>query len=105
MKRNPSKTRYMTFTIIPALFAFTLVAIVGSCTQESADATPHLIFKKAPKSGVVAKIGDETITEEELLKNANLTFYQLRKKAYQLKMEQLNQLMKEKLLLLEQLLR
>jgi protein-disulfide isomerase len=77
--------------------AATLMVIV-SCSGESAKAKPNLVFKEAPKPGVVAKINGEDITEEQLIGDDRLDFFDLKKREYDLKMERLNKLMVDRIL-------
>jgi len=73
------------------------VAVMVACT-ESAKAKINMIFKDSPKSGVVAKINGEEITEEQLIGDAQLEMMQLKKQEYDLKMNQLNKLVQERVL-------
>ena len=61
--------------------------------QQQAKAKPNLVFKEAPKPGVVAKINGQEITEEQLIGDDRLDFFDLKKREYDLKMERLNKLM------------
>jgi protein-disulfide isomerase len=72
-----------------------LIAIVA-CTDQSAKAKPNLVVKDPPRPGVVAKINGEEITEEQLIGDDKLDFFDLKKREYDLKMERLNKLMEEK---------
>lgn len=68
-----------------------------ACTQSSAKL--NYVFKDSAKPGIVAKIGTTEITEEELLSGeARINFIELKKKEYDLKLEQLNKLVQERLI-------
>jgi len=75
-----------------------IFAVVSACTGGQATAKPTLVTKPAPQPGIVAKIGDETITEEQLIGDDKMDFFELKKREYDLRMNRLNQLMVEKLL-------
>ena len=75
-----------------------LFAIVVACTDQQAKAKPNFITKPAPKAGVVAKIGGEEITEEALVGDDKMDFFDLKKREYELKMERLNRLVVDKLI-------
>lgn len=87
---------YLSTTLLAALATATIFAGVSACTDSQAK--PNFVFKDAPKPDVVAKIGGEDITEEQLIgAEARFDFFDLQKKMYDLKMERLNQLVVEKL--------
>ena len=80
-----------------SLFAIaTSVAVLAACSDQ-AKAKINLVHKDAPKPGVLAKIGDEEITEDALIGSDKLDFFELKKREYDLKMDRLNKLMVEKL--------
>ncbi len=74
-----------------------LFMVVAACTDHQAKAKPNFVFKDAPKAGVVAKINGEEITEEALIGDDKLDFFDLKKREFELKMERLNKLVIEKL--------
>lgn len=57
-----------------------------------------MVFKDAPKAGVVAKIGDEEYTLEKLIGEDKLDFFELQKREFDLKMDRINKLMVDKLI-------
>jgi protein-disulfide isomerase len=57
-----------------------------------------MVFKDAPKPGVVAKINGEEITEDQLIGDAQLELMQIKKQEYDLKMNQLNKMVTERVL-------
>ena len=74
----------------------TVIAVVA-CT-ESAKAKVSMVFKDAPKPGVVAKINGEEITEDQLVGDAQVELMQIKKQEYDLKMNQLNKLITDRVL-------
>jgi protein-disulfide isomerase len=74
------------------------VAVMFACTSENAKAKINMVFKDAPKPGIVAKIGNDEITEDQLIGDAQLELMQLKKQEYDLKMSQLNKLVQERVL-------
>ncbi|MEK6706251.1 MAG: DsbA family protein [Bdellovibrionota bacterium] len=73
--------------------------IAASCTNTQAKATkPNFVYKDAPRSGVVAKIGSEEISEEALIGADKLDFFELKKQEYTMKMERLNKMIVDKLI-------
>ena len=75
------------------------LALVAGCTDSQAKpAKPNIVTKDATKPGVVAKIGDVEVTEDELIGDARSDIYELKKREYDLKMDRLNKLMEEKLI-------
>lgn len=55
-----------------------LFVIVTACSNQQAKAKPNIVTKSAPKAGVVAKIGDTLITEEELIGEDKMDFFELK---------------------------
>ena len=90
--------KYTTFTLATSLFTVAIFIVVAACTDQQARAKIHFVYKQTPKEGVVAKIGNEEITEDTLVGEAKLDFLEVRKNEHDLKMERLNQLMIEKLI-------
>jgi protein-disulfide isomerase len=76
------------------------IAIVVACTANSqaAKAKPNFVTKEAPRPGVVAKIAGEEITEEQLIGEDKLDFFELEKRNYELRMDKLNKLVQERLI-------
>jgi protein-disulfide isomerase len=77
---------------------FLSAAVIMACTSESAKAKINMVFKDAPKPGIVAKIGGEEITEDQLVGDAQLELMQIKKQEYDLKMNQLNKLIQDRVL-------
>lgn len=96
-KKRHQKSRFKLSLITTTALLFT-VGIIASCTKNSAEAKPEFIYKNPPKAGVVAKINGKEITEEELIGDARLSFHDLKKREYDLKMKQLKKLLEEKLI-------
>jgi len=73
-------------------------AVIVACTSDSAKAKINMVFKDAPKPGVVAKINGEEITEDQLIGDAQLELMQIKKQEYDLKMNQLNKMVTDRIL-------
>jgi protein-disulfide isomerase len=81
------------------LVAVTGLAMISACTDSQAKpAKPNIVTKDGTKPGIVAKIGDVEVTEEELIGDARSDIYELKKREYDLKMDRLNKIMEEKLI-------
>lgn len=91
------RKRFVSFSLATTMSAALIFAAVTACTDKSAKAKPNLVVKDPPKAGLVAKIGDEEITEEALIGDDKLDFFDLKKREYELKMDRLNNLIQEKL--------
>lgn len=89
--------RFFPFSIATAGVATVVFAVISACTNEPAKAKPNLVTKDAPRPGVLAKIGGEEISEEALIGEDKLDFFDLKKREYDLKMERLNKLMVDRL--------
>lgn len=83
-------------SLISTVAAVGALAVIAACSNQ-AKAKPVFTIKDAPKAGVVAKIGAEEITEDQLVGNDQLDFFELKKREYELKLERLNRLVEEKL--------
>jgi protein-disulfide isomerase len=94
--RQPHK-KYLSASLATALMTAGVFAIISACTDQQAKAKPNFIHKDPPKPGVVAKVGGEEITEDQLIGDDKLDFFDLKKREYDLKMERLNKLLIEKL--------
>lgn len=98
-KLNPGKNRkFLTFSGATLLITGVVFLLVIACTDEPAKARPNFVHKDAPRSGVLAKIGNEEISEETLIGDDKLDFFDLKKREYELKMDRLNHLLVEKLI-------
>ena len=73
-------------------------AVMLACTSESAKAKINMVFKDAPKPGVAAKVNGEEITDEQLVGDAQLELMQIKKQEYDLKINQLNKMVTERVL-------
>ena len=92
------QNRYVSFTLATVFLAAASFAVVSACTGQQAKAKPNYIFKDPPKPGIVAKIGNMEITEDALIGEDKLDFFDLKKREYELKMERLNKLLADKLI-------
>ena len=73
-------------------------AIVSCTTGDSAKAAPKFNYKDAQKPGVVAKIGDQEISEDELIGEARMEIMTREKEIYQIKIERLKKIVEEKVI-------
>lgn len=94
---SESGKRYYLFSLAMMGVAALTLGIISACTN-SARAKPNLVHKDPPKPGVVAKIGSQEVTEDELIGDDKLDFFDLKKREYELKMERLNKLMVDRLI-------
>ncbi len=92
------KSPLVRWTVVSSLVVGFTIALIVSCTQNEATAKPNLIFKDSVKPGIVAKVGDAEVTEEELIGDARLSYYEIKKKEYDFKMDRLNAVLTNKLL-------
>jgi protein-disulfide isomerase len=81
---------------LTSILASGLVIGIFAC-NESAKAKPNLVHKDPPRAGVLAKINGEEITEEALVGEDKLDFFDLKKREYELKMDRLNKLIVDKM--------
>src|SRR5579872_5396160 len=81
---------------LASVLASGLVIGIFAC-NESAKAKPNLVHQDPPRPGVLAKINGEEITEEALVGDDKLDFFDLKKREYELKMDRLNKLIVDKL--------
>ena len=95
-QRQPHK-KYISLSLATALTTAAAFALVSACTDNQAKAKPNFVHKEAPKAGIVAKIGSEEITEDQLIGEDKLDFFDLKKREYELKMDRLNKLLVDKL--------
>ncbi len=75
-----------------------LAVVMSSCTNSQAKPKPNYIIKDAPRAGVVAKINGEEVTEEQLIGEDKMEFFELEKRAYELRMDKLNKLVQDRLI-------
>ena len=87
----------MSFTLTTTLTTAAIFAVVAACTNQQAKAKPNFVVKDSAKPGVMAKIGDQEITEEELIGEEKLEFFELKKREHELRMDRLNQVVRKKL--------
>jgi len=73
--------------------------VISACTDSQAKAKINIVHKDTPPAaGVVATINGQNITEDQLIGDAKLDFFELKKREYDLKMERLNKLIQEQLI-------
>ncbi|MDR3608418.1 MAG: DsbA family protein [Oligoflexia bacterium] len=92
------KNKYLSLSLVTVSAAAIGFVVISACTDGQAKAKPNIITKEAPQAGAVAKIGGEIITEDQLIGDDKLDFFDLKKREYELKMDRLNKLMVEKLI-------
>lgn len=73
-----------------------LLVVIWACSKDVAS-TPNFIFKPAPKEGIVASVGGVEIKEDELLTGIKSESYDLEKKLFDLKFNQLKSLIIKKI--------
>jgi protein-disulfide isomerase len=97
MINREANKKYLSASLGTVLATAMAFVVVSACTDQQAKAKPNIIHKDAPKPGVVAKINGEEITEDQLIGDDKLDFFDLKKREYDLKMDRLNKLMVDKL--------
>jgi protein-disulfide isomerase len=91
------RKKYISVGAITGLVTAVSLVVITACTDQ-AKAKANLIHKDPPKPGAAAKIGDEIITDDYLIGDDKLDFFELKKREYDLKMDRLNKLLVEKLI-------
>ncbi|MBS1961516.1 MAG: DsbA family protein [Bdellovibrionales bacterium] len=85
--------------LVLTLTSVAALGLIAGCTDSQAKpAKPNIVTKDGTKPGVVAKVGDAEVTEDELIGDARSDIYELKKREYDLKMDRLNKIMEEKLI-------
>ena len=75
-----------------------LLSLLGSaCTNSNAKPAPNYAYKDSSKPGIVAKIGGQEITEEDLIGEDKLSWIDIKKREYEFKMGQVKKLLVDKL--------
>ncbi|MEO5969255.1 MAG: thioredoxin domain-containing protein [Bdellovibrionia bacterium] len=90
------RKKYFSWFVSTGVAVTASLIVITACT-DSAKAKPNFVHKNPPKDGVVAKIGGEEITEDKLIGDDKMDFFELKKREYELKMDRINKLMVEKL--------
>jgi protein-disulfide isomerase len=98
MQNVDSRKRYLSFTLATSLATASIFVIAAACTDNQAKAKPNFVTKDAPRPGVVAKINGQDVTEEELIGEDKLDFFDLKKREYELRMDRLNKLLVDRLI-------
>ncbi len=93
-----SQSGMIRISALSVLAMTTLFGVISACSDNSAKAKPNYVFKASSKAGVIAKIGGQEITEEELIGEDKVDFFDLKKREYELKMERLGKLLVDKLI-------
>ena len=98
MHKPINSNRMYSYLFLSSFIAVSTVLIVFACTNSSsAKAKPNYVHKDAPKPGVAAKIGDQEISDEELIGESKLNLLDLEKQIYKLKLNRLKDLIVEKM--------
>jgi protein-disulfide isomerase len=85
-------------SLVPAIAAVSVFVALSGCTGSQAKPKPNIVTKDNPPApNVVAKINGQNVTEEELIGDDKMDFFDLKRKEYDLKMERLNRLIVEKM--------
>jgi len=88
---------YLSVALVATLTTVLSFIIITACT-DLAKAKLAFVHKDPPRPGVVAKIGNEEITEDTLVgEDKKLELFDLKKREYELKMEWLKDLVVKKL--------
>jgi protein-disulfide isomerase len=95
---RPKAQKYLSLGLATLASMVLVFIVMVSCTDKQAKAKPNFVNKPAPKPGLLAKIGGEEITEEGLIGDDKLDFFDLKKREFELKMDRLNKLVIEKLI-------
>jgi len=91
------KKIFDSYTPLSALVAgLAVIGLAGCSDSQAKPAKPNIVTKDGTKPGVVAKIGEVEVTEDELIGDARADIYELKKREYGLKLECPNKLLKEK---------
>lgn len=98
MQQQTPRKRYFSFTLATTLVTVLVFGVIASCTDRQAKAKPNYLFKDAPKPGVVAKIAGEEVTEDQLIGDDKVDFFDLKKREYDLRMDRLNKLLVDRLI-------
>lgn len=93
------RNRYVSITMGTALAVVLVFAVVSACTNvtQAKGKTNIVVKDNPPKPGVVARIGGEDITEEQLIGDDKMEFFELEKRRYELKMERIQQIAQDRL--------
>jgi len=93
------KKIFDSYTPLSALVAgLAVIGLAGCSDSQAKPAKPNIVTKDGTKPGVVVKIGEVEVTEDELIGDARADIYELKKREYDLKMDRLNKLMEEKII-------
>jgi len=90
------RKNFLSLRLVSSFATALSIVVLTACTDQ-AKAKPNFVHKDSGKPGVVAKIGDEEITEDALIGDDKLDFFELKKREYDLKMDRLNKLLVDKL--------
>ena len=98
MQNTEPRKKYLSVTLATTAATAVIFVIAAACTDHQAKAKPNFVTKDAPRAGIVAKINGQDITEEELIGEDKLDFFDLKKREYELRMDRLNKLLVDRLI-------
>ncbi len=84
------------FSNLTVVAAVASTLVLAACEGKADKA--NIVTKEAPKPEIVAKINGKEITEEMLIGDAKMDFFELKKREYDLRKERLKKLMTEELI-------
>lgn len=90
--------KFTSFFVMTSFFGALVFTVISACSNQAAKAKPNYVFKDATKDGVVAKIGGQDVTLDELIGDGKLQYLDLQKKIYEFKMERLKKVLEERLI-------
>jgi protein-disulfide isomerase len=96
---NPPVSKFANLRNLKIASPLAFVALFLACNSGSASGKPKMkvIEKPSPKAGIVAKIGDVEITEEELVGDSKMEVVEAEKRVYDLKKQLLRRVAIEKI--------
>lgn len=84
--------------LVPTVAVITLAVGVSGCSNSTATPRDVYKYKDAPKPGLIAKVGDVEITEDQVIKSEPMTYYNLKKQDYEFKANQADEIIRETLI-------
>lgn len=98
--KHGAKDKRTTAPAVLAGFSILSIAFLSmtvGCNERRPE-KPNVVTKEAPKPEVVAKIGGEEITLDNLIGDSKVDYFDIKKREYDFKMSRLNEIMAEKLI-------
>jgi protein-disulfide isomerase len=91
-------TRKSSLALLTVGFTVLGAFSLSACSEGQAKAKPNFVVKDGGKPGVVARIMGEDITEEQLIGEEKMDFFELKKREYDLRMERLNKILIDRII-------